>query len=100
MLRHVVFFNWNEEADETARQSVEDRLKALPGLIPEIKNYRLGPDAGLVEGNFDFALVADFDSVEGFQTYQGHPEHLQVVQETIRPNISARAAVQYWLEED
>ena len=85
MLRHVVFFNWNEEADEPAKQAVEDRLRALPELIPEIKSYRLGPDAGLAEGNFDFALVADFDSVEGFQTYQCHPEHLQVVQEIIRP---------------
>ena len=97
MLRHVVFFNWKEETSEAAKKTVEDGLNRLPAVIPEILRYEIGRDAGLAEDNFDFALVADFDSQDDYEAYQGHPEHVRLIQEAIRPAISARAAVQYWL---
>jgi Stress responsive A/B Barrel Domain len=97
MLRHVVLLRWKEGATEAEKAAVEEGLRALPAAIPEIRRYELGPDAGLAEGNFDLALVADFDSAVDFATYQTHPEHLRLLSERVRPAVAARAAAQYRL---
>ena len=95
MLRHVVLFKWNDGTTEFDKKAVEEGLSSLPGVIPEIRRYEFGGDAGLADGNFDFAVVADFDTQADYEIYQANPEHLRVVQESIRPVISSRAAIQY-----
>ena len=95
MLRHVVFFNFQDGTTENQKRAVQEGLSALPDQIPTIRRYELGPDLGLVEGNFEFALVADFDDQEGYLFYQNHEAHQKVIRETIKPVIAARAAVQY-----
>jgi hypothetical protein len=100
MLRHVVLLRWKEGATEAEKRAVEEGLRALPAAIPQIRRYELGADAGLAEGNFDFALVADFDSPADFVTYQEHPEHQRLLRERLRPAIAARAAAQYGLPSD
>ena len=97
MLRHVVMFKWKHEVTESEIRAVEVGLGSLPALIPQIRRYEFGRDAALAEGNFDFVVVADFDSLPDYETYQAQPDHLQVVAEAIRPAISARAGAQYWL---
>ena len=66
-----------------------------PGQIPEIRDYRFGPDLGINEGNHQYAVVADFDSVDDYLVYRDHPAHLTVIAEAIRPILAARAAVQF-----
>jgi len=95
MLRHVVLFTWKDEASEAQKQAVRDGLDALPAAIPEIANYTHGDDAGLAEGNFDFAVVGDFDSRDDYVVYAGHEAHLQLIAEKIRPILDTRVAVQY-----
>lgn len=97
MFRHVVVFVWSEDATDAQKAAVVDGLRALPGLIGEIRAYRIGADAGLAEGNADFAVVADFDDVDGYLVYRDHPEHQRVIAERIRPILASRAAVQYQL---
>ena len=97
MLRHVVMFKWRDGVSEGEKQAVEEGLGRLPGLIPEIQRYEFGGDAGLAEGNFDFVVVADFESQADYETYQAQPDHLRVISEAIRPAISARAGAQYWV---
>ncbi|MCH7956462.1 MAG: Dabb family protein [Proteobacteria bacterium] len=53
MLRHMVMFKWNDGASEEDKRAVEAGLVAPPALIPEIRRYEFGPDAGLAAGNFD-----------------------------------------------
>jgi hypothetical protein len=95
MFRHVVVFRWTEEATEEQKRVVGERLAALPGAIPEIKAYHYGADAGVNEGNYDFAVVADLEDRDGYITYRDHPAHRAVVNECIRPIVAMRAAVQY-----
>ena len=78
MFRHVVLFRWTDDATE-----------------PEIRRYQFGRDAGLMDDNFDFAIVADFDSREDWRVYWEHPEHVRIIQETLRPVIAGRVAAQY-----
>ncbi len=66
--------------------------------MPQIRAYRYGADAKVSEGNFDFAIVADFDDVESFRAYVVHPAHQRLVAEAIRPLVAERAAVQFRID--
>jgi len=98
MLRHVVMFQWKDGLGEAEKRAVGDGLGELPAKIPQIRRYEFGADAGMVEGNYDFVLVADFDSVSDYEVYSTHPDHLRLIQETIRPAISSRVGAQYIVE--
>jgi len=95
--RHVVTFQFHEDATDDQIAAVTRGLETLPGLIPEIAEYRVGPDAGINEGNQDYAVVADFGSVDDYLVYRDHPAHLGVIAEHIRPILASRAAVQYMI---
>lgn len=95
MFRHVVLFRWTANATDEQKNAVAERLAALPGAIPEIKAYHYGADAGVNEGNYDFAVVADFADSAAYLTYRDHPVHRSVVDECIKPIAADRAAVQY-----
>lgn len=95
MFRHVVLFNWVEEATDEQRARVATELGRLPGLIPEIRAFALGADAGVNPGNHHFAVVADFAGVDDYLVYRDHPLHQAVIAEHIKPIVASRAAVQF-----
>lgn len=97
MLRHVVLFHWKPGTTPEQVRAVTDGLRALPAVIPEIAGYHVGPDAGLVEGNADFAVVADFASEADWATYRAHPVHQAVIAEHITPIAAERLSAQYEL---
>lgn len=92
--RHVVLFRWNDAADDQSRRALFEVLNDLPALIPEISGYHAGPDEGLAEGNWDFAIVADFANQDDFEVYRDHPAHHAVITQRIRPLVAERAAAQ------
>jgi hypothetical protein len=93
--RHVVMFQWAEGLGDEHVQRVGDGLDALPSRIEEIRSYVHGRDVGVTDGNFDYVLVADFDSVDDFLVYRTHPAHLRFIEDVITGNTAQRAAVQY-----
>src|ERR1039458_8690698 len=95
MIRHVVMFRWTPEATEEQKQQVAAELRRLPALLPVLRAYRVGPDLGLVEGNFEFAVVADFDDLEGYQVDREKPQAREIIGRFIQPIAAQRAAVQY-----
>ena len=98
MFRHVVVLRWTAEATDEQRSHVMSGLAELPGLIPELRDYRFGTDAHMSEGNFDLAIVADFDDVDGYLAYRDNPDHVSLINERIRPILADRAAVQHEIE--
>ena len=94
-LVHVALFTWKPGITDQQIAELAEALAALPGVIPEIRSYRFGRDAGLGEGNFDFAVVAEFDSAEGYGVYATHPAHVDVITRLIRPLRDQRSAVQF-----
>ncbi len=96
MFRHSVMFQFKPEVSAERRDEIVAQIAKLAEL-PMVRNYQFGADAGLAEGNFDFALVADFDDIASYQAYASDPVHVAVLTDYLRPNISARAAVQYSL---
>ncbi len=93
--RHAVLFRWREDATEQRKKTLEERLRELPGLIPEIEAYDIGADAGVNAGNFDYAVVADFADRDAYLVYRDHPAHTAVINECLKPILADRAAIQY-----
>lgn len=95
MFRHVVMFQWNEGVDSTQIDGVAAALDRLPAAIPEILTYAHGADAGVNAGNFDYAVVADFATVDDYLVYRDHPQHQAFIAEHIAGRVASRAALQY-----
>lgn len=95
VFRHAVLLRFRDEATEDQIQAVLDGLGTMPARIPRIRRYDFGRDLGVMEGNPDVALVADFDSVEDWRAYQEHPDHVKLVTEVIRPILESMTRVQY-----
>lgn len=94
-IRHVVLMRFRPETAPEAVERLQNALNALPGQIPEIAGYLVGPDLGLADDNWDLAVTGDFTSLENFETYRDHPSHKAVIQDLIAPHLEARAAVQF-----
>lgn len=94
-IQHVVMFRFNEGTDPSAVDEMATGLRRLPGLIPQIATYVLGPDLGLSDGSWDFALSARFATVADFETYRAHPEHVSVIKDLIEPITAERRSVQF-----
>lgn len=94
MFRHVVMFRWTPAATAEEKASVVSRLAELPDAIHAIRGYHIGTDAGLVDGNWDFVVIAEFTDAEGYFIYRDHAAHQAVITEAIRPIVAERAALQ------
>lgn len=94
MLRHIVLFRFVEDVSAEQVAAVSEALATLPGVIPELRRYAVGADLALVEGNWHYGVVAEFDDEAGWRRYRDHPEHLRIIAEVIRPIVAERAAVQ------
>ena len=95
MFRHVVSFNWRDDMPSGQVAAITAALRALPAEIGAIRSYSCGPDLGLDEARWDFALVADFDDAAAWRTYDVHPTHDRVRSEMIKPWVAERATVQF-----
>jgi hypothetical protein len=92
---HCVMFRWTDDVDADHIARVAARLDTLPGLIPEIKRYHHGRDAGVNAGNYDYVVVGEFDDVDGYLTYRDQPDHQELIAELITGRVAERAAVQF-----
>ena len=95
MFRHVVLFNWTPEATEEQKERMTEELGRLPALIPSLRAYHFGRNAGINPGGYDFGLVADCDDLDGYLAYRDNPEHRAVIDRFITPIVAQRVAIQY-----
>ncbi len=95
MIRHVVLFSWDDEMTEELEQQFTRELTALGPKLAGLRSYHAGPDAGIFEGNFDYAVVADFDDTDCFLAYREDAEHRDIISRISVPHARVRASVQY-----
>lgn len=83
MIRHIVLMATNETATSEAVAEIRAALAALdaPGRV----SFTMGPDLGLRAGNFDIALVADFEDEAAFFAYDADADHDRIRREMIAP---------------
>lgn len=94
-LRHVVCFRFHPGTSPEAIDALAAGLRALPATIPEIDAYLVGPDLGIADTSWDFAVSGDFADADAFATYRAHPDHVAVIAELIEPICAERVAVQF-----
>jgi hypothetical protein len=94
MFRHVVLLRFTPESSAEERAGVGDALRTLPSHIPEIRAYSVGEDVGETDGNYNLAVVADFDDAAGYVVYRDNDVHQRIIRDLIRPILASRAAVQ------
>ena len=88
-------FRWSSTATDVQKEAVASALDELPGLIPAIHTYTHGPDLAIFDGNFDYAVAAEFRSADDVRTYIDHPAHQRVVKELLAEIRTDRAAIQF-----
>lgn len=96
-LRHVVLFSFKETATEADIQQVEDAFIALPGKIPQIKDFEWGTNnspEGLDKG-FTHCFFLTFDSEEDRAVYLPHPDH-KAFGAVLGPHLEDVLVVDYW----
>ena len=94
MFTHIAMFRFRPDVDEASKQEVEAKLHELPRLIPDVRAFHVGRDAGISEGNWDMVVVAKFDDADGYRTYAAHPDHKPAIT-AVRAVISERAGIQF-----
>jgi hypothetical protein len=93
--RHVIMMRFTAGATQAQIGEMIEGLAKLPSIIPEIIRYQLGRDLRINDGNFDFAIVAEFADRDAYLVYRDHPDHLTVINERVKPILAERAAVQF-----
>ena len=58
MLTHIVCWKYKPETTEEERADHIAKLRALPGMIPNIESFNVGRDILHLERSFDTGLVA------------------------------------------
>ena len=99
MIRHVFMWKVAPSADPA---EVIRILNELPARIPHIRTWAVGKHQGAPGASgdlWDYALVCDFDSMEGLQAYSDDPFHMQVV-DLLLPMFSARAVCDFEFQSD
>jgi hypothetical protein len=96
MITHVVAFRWKPGIPAGHVELVKSQLLEFAASLPEVQSYRCGSDEGASDmGNFDFAIVAEFDTIDDWRVYDKHPRHDEIRSGVVKPWIDARAAVQF-----
>lgn len=97
MIRHIVMFQFKEEAEGRTKaenvQITKNMLDALPAKIPQIRSSSTAINAFYADQtNYDLLLISDFDSFDDLQTYLVHPDH-KAVGAFMRPVRLSRSCI-------
>lgn len=96
MLTHIVWWTLKPEAEglTAARNAdlIKERLYALKGVIPSLKNIRLSDEvsSSSTEGA-DLVLLTEHDDAQGLADYATHPEHRKIAEYIGKVTSSRRA---------
>jgi len=77
MLRHIVMFNWKPEVTEEQINAVAKGFAHLAEVIDVVLEMKFGKNLAIMDGCFDYAMSADFESADDWMTYRNHPEHIK-----------------------
>lgn len=81
MIRHIVMFGVDADDAEDRDAKITEaavRLEKLVGVVPGLRSMVVGANGVDLDGNYDFALVADLDDADALRVYATHPAHLEV----------------------
>ena len=83
MIVHVVLFSPKPDLSPSDRTAVLDALQRAAKNIPSIKRLRVGKRVKhslpgyeqMMRDDYEYAVIIEFDDVEGLKSYLEHPAH-------------------------
>jgi hypothetical protein len=98
MLRHIVMWQFKDEAEGKTKMEnclyIKALLEALPSRIPYIRRLEVGVNECSSSMSSDMVLLTEFDSQEDLDLYAVNPEHVKV-SEYVSKVRSGRTVVDY-----
>lgn len=95
MIRNVVLIKLK---DEVGPDQVNALISALGKMeIDGMRRMTIGRDLGLRDGNYDLAIVNDFEDEEAYHAYDKDPEHNRIRREMTAPMAENVKRVQFTL---
>lgn len=79
MLVHIVMFKFKEENKKANIIQAKQMLENLMGAIPSLRSIDVGINTIESARAMDLSIIAVFESKEGLDLYDAHPEHQKVV---------------------
>jgi hypothetical protein len=97
MVHHIVLFKLKPgvSTEKLEEMMMNTRMQLLK--IPEVLNIKCGKNID-PESEWPFFIAVDFESMDKLALYRDDPIHVKFVEETIKPNTSARLALDYEME--
>ena len=93
MIKHIVMWKFKENT-EKEREEFLERLLALNGVIPELKDAKIKRNVNLNGENYDAMLISTFDTLDNMEKYKIDPRHVKVSNLCKSIRIS-RASIDY-----
>jgi stress responsive alpha/beta barrel protein len=96
--RHIVLIKWTHPLSDDELDEIQAAIDQLAEEADTVRALWHGPDLVTRPGRHDYALVADFDDVEGWQDYSAHPAHddLRAILEPVKADT---AVAQFFLDD-
>jgi len=77
VIRHLCLIKYKDPdaVDAGVQAEVERIYRNFTQLVPGMRRMEVGRDLGILDGNYDLAICAEFDDEDSFRTYSVHPAH-------------------------
>lgn len=98
MIRHVAVFRFKDGVTDAIIDEIDETLATLPSIVPELISFSSGRNAHIVEGAWDYAVVADFATPEDYLVYANDPEHLDMVRNIVGIHVLEASRTQFAID--
>ena len=97
MIRHIVM--WKLQTSDPAEREAQiaemrARFEALVPIIDGTRSLEVVADVAQTDGNWDVALIGDYDDHAALDAYQVHPAH-QEVAAFVRTLVASRVCIDF-----
>lgn len=92
-IRHTVAFKLKHPKGSPEEKVFLDEINKLSS-IPVVKNFECLLQTGK-KNNFDYGVSMEFDSMEAYEEYNQHPDHVAFVQTYWIPNVEDYLEIDY-----
>ena len=98
LLRHAVFFSFNEESTEQDIASVTTAFAALPEKIDSIIDFQWGTNNSPEnhDDGFTHGFLLTFKDEAGREIYLPHPAHTGEFADKLKPHMKDVFVIDYW----
>ena len=94
MIHHIVFFKLRPEVDDHKLEEMTRSTRSMLLKIPEVLSVRSGKNID-PSSEWPFFLTVEVETLEKLRMYVDDPIHLKFVETVIKPNTTARFALDF-----